>query len=43
MMMPNTLSEEDWEILLRRIDKGKCTPFLGAGACYGVLPLDAYI
>ena len=29
----------DWGTLLERIDEGRCTPFLGAGACHGVLPL----
>jgi len=37
------LRDEDWEILVRRIRAGKCTPFLGAGACYGVLPLGGDI
>lgn len=37
--MPDTLREKDWELLLMRIKDGTCTPFLGAGACYGVLPL----
>ncbi len=37
--MPNTLGDNDWDLLLRRIEEGKCTPFLGAGACYGALPL----
>ncbi|TEU14703.1 MAG: SIR2 family protein [Anaerolineales bacterium] len=41
--MPNTLGERDWELLLRRIKAGKCTPFLGAGACFGVLPLGCDI
>lgn len=41
--MPNTLEERDWELLLRRIKAGKCTPFLGAGACFGVLPLGCDI
>src|ERR1051325_6109902 len=35
----STLGEKDWEVLLRRIDQGLCTPFLGAGVCYGTLPL----
>jgi hypothetical protein len=39
--MPNTLSENDWYLLLKRIKVGKCTPFLGAGACYGALPLGS--
>jgi hypothetical protein len=37
----NELQEADWNRLLRRIQSGKCTPFLGAGACYGALPLGA--
>jgi hypothetical protein len=37
--MPTKLEEKDWELLLKRISRGKCTPFLGAGAAYGVLPL----
>jgi SIR2-like domain len=41
--MPELLTEEDWNVLLRRIARGKCTPFLGAGACYGVLPLGGEI
>jgi len=35
----NGLEESDWEILLDRIRGGRCTPFLGAGACFGALPL----
>lgn len=41
--MPTHLEEKDWDTLLRRVRDGKCTPFLGAGACYGVLPLGADI
>lgn len=41
--MSGTLSEKDWNLLLRRIRGGRCTPFLGAGACYGVLPLGGEI
>jgi hypothetical protein len=37
------LEERDWNLLLRRIEAGKCTPFLGAGACFGVLPLGSDI
>ncbi|HEV8482775.1 MAG TPA: SIR2 family protein [Blastocatellia bacterium] len=33
------LPEVDWDLLVSRIRQGKCTPFLGAGACAGVLPL----
>ena len=39
--MPNTLSDSDWTLLLQRIKRGKCTPFLGAGACYPALPLGS--
>lgn len=41
--MANTLQDRDWKLLLRRIKGGKCTPFLGAGACFGVLPLGSDI
>jgi len=39
--MAEKLEEKDWGLLLERIKDGECTPFLGAGACYGVLPLGA--
>ncbi len=29
----------DWDTLLDRLQRGECTPFLGAGACAGFLPL----
>lgn len=41
--MHRHLEEEDWTLILERIDDGECTPFLGAGACYGVLPLGCDI
>jgi len=41
--MAHSLTEDDWKQLLKRIDIGKCTPFLGAGACHGTLPLAADI
>ncbi|MFC1717077.1 SIR2 family protein [Candidatus Poribacteria bacterium] len=41
--MSSTLEDRDWRLLLTRIRNGECTPFLGAGACYGVLPLGAEI
>jgi hypothetical protein len=41
--MEHALTEEQWEVLLKRIKVGKCTPFLGAGACYGTLPLGSDI
>ncbi len=37
------LEESDWEILLDRIRGGRCTPFLGAGACFGALPLGGEV
>ena len=40
---PPTLKEKDWTILLQAISMGKCTPFLGAGACHGLIPLGAEI
>jgi|SRR5215213_1867748 len=41
--MSKLLTDEDWDVLLRRINQGRCTPFLGAGASYGVLPLGGDI
>lgn len=41
--MPAKLDEKDWEDLLKRIKGKKCTPFVGAGACFGTLPLAAQI
>lgn len=38
-----SLPDKDWNLLIRSIKLGRCTPFLGAGACYGVLPLGADI
>lgn len=35
--------EDDWEDLLQAIRHELCTPFLGAGACEGVLPLGGDI
>ncbi len=37
------LNERDWALLLGRIQDRECTPFLGAGACAGTLPLGAQI
>lgn len=37
------MTEEDWRVLLGRIRDGKCTPFLGAGVNYGILPLGGQI
>lgn len=41
LRMPRSLQETDWTVLLKRIAKGGCTPFLGAGASFGALPLGA--
>jgi hypothetical protein len=37
------VDDADWDFLLRRIRSGSCTPFLGAGAAGGVLPLGGDI
>src|SRR5437016_1935660 len=37
--MAESLSDQTWNILLDRIKKGTCLPFLGAGAGYPYLPL----
>lgn len=37
--MPSNLEEKDWDTLIKRINDGKCTAFLGAGACHPILPL----
>jgi hypothetical protein len=41
--MNTTLSDRDWVNLLKKIERGACVPFLGAGACYGALPLGGDI
>jgi hypothetical protein len=37
--MPDTLTDNDWTLLLEKIRDDKCTPFLGAGTCSGLIPL----
>ena len=37
------MEDDHWEILLERIREQKCTPFLGAGAAAGTLPLGSAI
>jgi len=37
------LDENDWRVLLDRIQSKECTPFLGAGICYNTLPLGGEI
>jgi len=41
--MPNTSEKRHWKLLLERIKEGRCTPFLGAGARAGALPLGSEI
>jgi len=41
--MLRTMDERQWTALLERIDAGICTPFLGAGVNYGILPTGAEI
>lgn len=35
------MRDEDWHLLLSRVRSGGCTPFLGAGASAGALPLGS--
>ena len=42
-LLPTKLEDRDWDLLIRRINDKKCTPFLGAGAAYGTLPLGSKI
>ena len=37
------MTEQEWEVLLSRINDGKCTPFLGAGVDYGILPMGGQV
>ncbi len=41
--MPSQLSREDWDLLLSRLERGACTPFLGPGVHDGRTPLPADI
>jgi len=41
--MSDTLCDKVWDNLLRSIRNGQCTPFIGAGACAGTLPLGSEI
>ncbi len=41
--MARSLSDEDWNSLLYRIERGNCTPFLGAGASMPRIPLASGI
>jgi len=40
---PISLQESDWKVLLERISKGKCTPFLGGEANMGSIPPSSLI
>ena len=35
---PSSLQDADWKVLLERISKGKCTPFIGGEANMGSIP-----
>ncbi|HEX4094322.1 MAG TPA: SIR2 family protein [Trebonia sp.] len=35
------MEEADWDRLVAQLSRGDCTPFLGAGACDGTLPVAA--
>jgi hypothetical protein len=35
------LTDRNWNTIIQRIAAGSCTPFLGAGACVGSIPLGA--
>lgn len=37
------MTDDDWQLLLGRIESGNCTPFLGAGASVGTLPMASDI
>jgi hypothetical protein len=37
------LQDRDWQTLIYKIKSGLCTPFIGAGASYPVLPLGAQL
>jgi hypothetical protein len=41
--MQAQFDKSDWRTIANRIAKGNCTPFLGAGACAGALPLGGEI
>lgn len=36
--MPDEWKDDDWKNLVLSIKVGQCTPFIGSGACYGILP-----
>lgn len=36
--MPDDWTDEDWKNLVLSIKVDQCTPFIGSGACHGILP-----
>ena len=40
---PEDLDEDDWEILLERINDQKCTPFIGPGIYPDIFPFSALV
>ena len=40
---PSSLQDADWKVLLERIKRGKCTPFLGGEASMGSIPRSSTI
>jgi hypothetical protein len=40
---PSSLQDTDWKVLLERIKRGKCTPFLGGEANMGSIPPSSTI
>ena len=43
MSSENEIDDQDWNKLVGRIRRQRCTPFLGAGASYPYLPLGAQV
>ena len=41
--MSNDITEEDWNLLVKRIKDGDCTPFMGAGVNVPMLPAGTKI
>jgi hypothetical protein len=36
---PQRLKDSDWNVLLKQISRGRCTPFIGPEACSGLYEL----
>ena len=41
--MSEAFTDPDWKYLVDLVHKCKCTPFIGAGACYGTLPTGSQL